>query len=132
MQASSSIYPHQPYELNMDMGETCHLFNFTIATTICLMANQALNINTNMLMPSYIIIQQAKYPLGNGFHPFFKKVTYPYSTLLFITHNFFLFLFSTFSFFVMKYVIIFFYHVTLDHMGHEKSMTMQHLNISQG
>lgn len=27
----------------------------------------------------------------------------------------------------MKYVTI--YHVTLDHMGHEKSMTMQHLNI---
>jgi hypothetical protein len=30
----------------------------------------------------------------------------------------------------MKYVII--YHVTLDHMGHEKSMTMQHLNILKG
>jgi hypothetical protein len=48
-----------------------------------------------MLMPSYII-QHAKYPLGNGFHPFFKKVTYPFSTL-FITHTFFFF-FSTFSF----------------------------------
>jgi len=30
----------------------------------------------------------------------------------------------------MKYVII--YHVTLDRMGHEKSMTMQHLNILKG
>ncbi len=50
-----------------------------------------LNINTNMLlMPSYII-QQAKYPLGNGFHPFFKKVTYPFSTLLFIYPHFFSF-----------------------------------------
>jgi hypothetical protein len=82
-----------------------------------------LNINTNMSMPSYII-QQAKYPLGNGFHPFFKKVTYPFSRLYSLpTLFFFLHLFL----FVTKYVII--YHVTLDHMGHEKSMTMQHLYI---
>jgi hypothetical protein len=57
-----------------------------------------LNINTNMLlMPSYII-QQAKYPLGNGFHPFFKKVTYPFSTLFIYPHFFSFFLFSTFCF----------------------------------
>ncbi len=81
-------------------------------------------------MPSYIIIQQAKYPLGNGFHPFFKKFTYPFlNTIIHYPHFFFLFSLHLFLF-VMKYVII--YHVTLDHMGHEKSMTMQHLNILKG
>lgn len=69
-----------------------------------------LNINTNMLMPSYIIIQQAKYPLGNGFHPFFKKFTYPFlNTIIHYPHFFFLFSLHLFLF-VMKYVII--YHVT--------------------
>lgn len=46
---------------------------------------------TSWCHPTFI--QQAKYPLGNGFHPFFKKFTYPFSTL-FIHYPHFFFLFS--------------------------------------
>jgi len=108
------------------MGETCDLFDFTKASTRCLMANQTKPWNpstpncweifgeivhqtfgssvddflvdieykhqTCWCHPTFIQ-QQAKYPLGNGFHPFFKKFTYPFSTL-FIHYPHFFFLFS--------------------------------------
>jgi hypothetical protein len=80
-QPSLEIHPHLFVEIFLEKLSTKPLIQMLMIFW------SILNINTNMLMPSYII-QQAKCPLGNGFHPFFKKVTYPFSTL-FITHTFF-------------------------------------------
>jgi hypothetical protein len=62
-QPSLEIHPHLFVENFLEKLSTKPLIQMLMTFW------SILNINTNMLMPSYII-QQAKYPLGNGFSPF--------------------------------------------------------------